>query len=79
MQVIDTSRAIAEAFKIQHEVEAARASGEQVFREIQELEATLQHQRAHRSEHVQTDAARLNEAAQYRRGLKEILATCCEF
>ena len=78
LQTLEASRAIAEAFRLQHEVGAVQSASEQLSREIADLERDLAHQRANRAILAQTEAAKLyDEAHRYRELAKELTA-CCE-
>jgi hypothetical protein len=76
---LEASAAIAAAFRLQHETEAAQAAGERFSREIMELEAALAQQRMPpAAPFAKTRAAQLKDAQAYYSGLTSILKSACE-
>ena len=79
VQVLETSQAISETFRLQQEAGATLAIGQQLSGEVAELEAILSRQRENRATCAKTDAAKLQEAAQFYRGLENALSELFEF
>ena len=77
IEIVAIKNAISEAFRLQQEVGAAREAACKFARETAELDIAYAVQRTNHAKVAKTEAAKLDEAAQFYSDLACEIAQCC--